>query len=231
MRLFRLIYVPLLILMSFGFRAMPSHRWDVSVDQPTIWLELDEEFYAQDGFGDRVDDLDGILAGLRSLPASDQRAEVWRVILADYASVDTSFLKLRLKPGQIETIDAEHDEIYDETYAATRTIKVKVGSSGGLASGYASRQTEGSQITGCTAVIAPRIFNDPKFFAHVITHEIFHCLGLLHQQEDSHSLMSYSNDSVELGIADRMALTHLYPLDPAYAEETPSFGLSCAPAK
>jgi hypothetical protein len=231
MRLLPIVSASIILLMTAGFRTLPSHRWDVSVNQPTIWLELDEELYAGDGFGEKVDNLDGLLESVKSLPPSDQRAEIWRVILDDFASVKTTFLKLRLKPGQIDAIDAGNAEIYDQAYADTRTIKVTVGSSRGAASGYASLKTEGSQITGCTVVLAPRTLTEPKFFAHVLSHEILHCLGLLHQQEDADSLMSYSNEAVGLGIEERMALTHVYPLDPAYAKETPTFGLSCAPAK
>lgn len=230
MRRLNLINASVLLLITVGFRPLPSHRWNVSVTEPTIWLELDEEMYADDGFGDKVDELDGMLESLKDLPPSEQRAEIWRVILDDYASVKTSFLKIRLKPGQIDSIDANHEDIYDEEYAETRTIKVQVGQSKGLASGYAARKTEGSQITGCTVVIAPGTLKEPKFLAHVLSHEILHCLGLLHQQEDADSIMSYSNGSVGIGLEDRMGLTYIYPLDPAYARESPTLGMACAPA-
>lgn len=207
MRLRSVINVSILLLKTVGFRTLPSRRWNVSVTEPTIWHELDEEMYATDGFGDTVDELDGLLESLTGLPASDQRTEIWRVILADYASVKTSFLKLRLKPGQIDSIDADCKKIYDEEYAKTRTIKVEVGQARGAASGYAARTTKGSQIAGCSVVLAPTTLKEPKFFAHVLNHEILHCLGLLHQQDDADWIMSYSNDSVGMGLEHRMALT------------------------
>lgn len=230
MKVIPLLNIAMILMFTVGFRPIPE-RWDISVEEPTLWLELDEEFYAEDGFGDKVAQLDGMLASVKDVPAAEQRAEIWRIILENYASVETSFLKLRLKPGQIPSIDALYDEEYDEETAKNRTIKVKVASSQGLASGHASRTINGSHISDCTVVLAPRTLKDPEFYAHVLSHEILHCLGLLHQQEDCNSLMSYSNNATGLGIEERMGLTHLYPLDPDYAKETPSFGLSCEPMK
>lgn len=231
MRKLPLVNFALLLLIMAGFRSVTGQVWDVSVNQPTIWIELDDELYGADGFGDKTDGLKGMLSALGDVPAADQRKEIWRLILDDFASVKTSFLRLHLKPGQIDTIDATSDQTYDDAYASTRTIKIKVGSSRGAASGFASLEWTGSRITGCEIVIAPRTLEEPQFFAHVLSHEILHCLGLDHQQDDSDSLMSYSNNSVGLSVEERMALTHLYPADESYAKESPTFGMACEPGK
>jgi hypothetical protein len=231
MRLLQLTNICLLMTLTVGFRWTPGKSWDVSIEQSTLWIELDEEFYADDGFGDKVDDLKGELATLKDLPPELQKAEIWRIILAEFASVETSFLRLRLKPGQVESIDAENDEVYDEEYAATRTIKVKVGSSQGAASGYAQTETDGEQIVGCNVVMAKRTLSDPKFLTGVLVHELMHCLGFVHQQEDYNSILSYSNSGTTLSLEERMAITYLYPLDPAFAEESPTFGMACSPAE
>lgn len=231
MRLLPLINLWAVLAISVGFRSVTGDLWDVSKTRPNLWIELDERLYAGDGFGDKVDDLKGTLEVLKSLPASDQRAEVWRIILADFASVETTFLRLHLKPGQIDSIDAENDQSYDEEYAKSHTIKLTVGTSRGAASGFASLVWEGSKITGCNIVIAPYTLEDPQFFTHVLSHEILHCLGLNHQQDDANSLMSYSNNSVGLSVEERMALTKLYPLDASFAQEKPTFGLACEPAQ
>lgn len=226
----RLIKLLLLLVVTAGFRPISGPRWDVSRDQPTVWIELDEELYGAGGFGDKVDGLKGVMASVATVPEADQRSEIWRLIMEDFDSVQTAFLSLRLKPGQIDSIDETHDEVYDDLYAETRTISIVVGSSRGAASGYASPETSGNQMKGCKVVIASRTLEDPLFFAHVLTHEILHCLGLGHQQDDSDSLMSYSNNSFGLSVEERMALTHLYPLDPSYAKESPTLGLACKPA-
>lgn len=231
MRKLSLVNLGVVLAITVGFRSVTGDLWEVSRDQPTLWIELDEALYAGDGFGDKVDDVKSMLSPLKQLPASDQRSEMWRIILADFASVETSFLRLRLKPGQIDSIDAENDQTYDEDYAATHTIKITVGASKGAASGYASLAWTGSRLTGCEVVMAPRTLEEPNFLAHVLAHEMLHCLGLEHQQDDEDSLMSYSNFDVGLSLEERMALTKLYPLDPAFAKESPTFGLACEPGK
>lgn len=235
MRGLRLVNLCLLLAIAVGFRTVTGDVWDVSPSQPTVWIEADPELYGEDGFGDKVDGLKGQLAGLKDVPASEQRAEIWRLMLDDFASVRTSFLRVRLAPGQIETIDAALDpateEAYDLTVAEKRTIRIEVGASQGAASGFASLEWDGAQLTGCKVVMAERTLEDPQFFAHVLQHEILHCLGLEHQQEDDDSLMSYSNEGVGMSLDDRMALTHLYPLKPGFAKEQATFGMACTPSE
>lgn len=232
MNILRVAKYVFLLSMILGFRSMDERRWEVSVDEPVLWLELDEKLYDDDGFGGKADNLPGDLAVLGDLPDSEQRTEIWKLILADFDSVQTSYLRLRLKPGQIDSLDADNNYSYDETYAKKHTIELVVGSSRGAASGFATPVFSGSKITGCRIVIAPKTLKDPVFFKHVLTHETFHCLGFNHQQDDANSIMSYSNNSASMSLEERMALTHLYPADPDYAKETPTFGLtSCAPAK
>lgn len=231
MKILRIICFALFAVLSVGFRTVNDRRWKVSLEEPTIWLDLDPKLYADDGFGDIVDKMKGELEVLKSLPLEQQRPEIWRLILADFDTVKTSFLRLRLKPGAIPDIDAKNTDPYDDLYSQTHTIKLVVGTSRGAASGFSSLQFDGSTIAGCEIVIAPRTLADPLFFKHVLTHEIMHCLGLNHQQEDTDSLMSYSNNSASISLEERMALTHLYPSDPAYANEKATFGMACTPEK
>ncbi len=106
-----------------------------------------------------------------------------------------------------------------------------VDSSSGLASGYASPRREDFKLKGCNIVIAPRTLEEPRFFTHVLLHELLHCVGLDHQQDDADSIMSYSNNGVGLSADERMALTYMYPLKSSYAKETATFGLACEPSK
>lgn len=229
MRALRIVNVCILMALTVGFRWSGNSYWDISVEEPILWIELDEALYADDGFGSKVDDLKGTLAFLKDVPPEEQRIEIWRHILADFASVETSFLRLRLKPGQIPSIDAEHDDVYDPASSEKRTIKITVGASRGAASGYASLVRDGMELTGCNVVMAPRTLAEPQFYTHVLMHEVLHCIGLDHQQDDSDSLLSYSNNDAQLSLEERMALTFLYPLDPGYAKESPTFGMACSP--
>lgn len=231
MRMFRFINIFIILLLTVGFRWMAGKSWDVSIEQPTIWIELDEELFASDGFGDKLEDLQETLSSLRNTPEDQHRAEIWRIILADFASVETSFLRLRLKPGQIESIDATLTEAYDETYANDHTIKVVVGQSIGAGGGSASLETEGNTIVGCKITISPKAMGDPNFLTHILAHEIMHCIGFEHQQDDSDSIMSYSSKRTDLSLEERMAITMLYPLKSEYARESPTMGLACTPAK
>ena len=214
-----------------GFRASGNERWDVSVNQPAVWLNLDAKLYATDGFGDKVLNIGGELGSLKNIAPEMQRIEIWKMILQDFDSVKTSFLRLRVKPGLISEIDAQNTITYDDTYAKTHTISIIVGTASGLASGDASPQYTGSHLSSCKIVIGPTTLTDPVFFKHVLTHEIIHCLGFSHEQEDTDSVMSYSNNSPSLGIEERMALTYAYPVDAAKGKESATYGLACTPGK
>lgn len=231
MKILRVALKLALVSLLFGFRTEGEVRWDISVAEPIIWLEVDAKLFAADGFGNQVDKLKGELGSLKDIPAELQRIEIWKMLLKDFDSIETSFMRLRLKPGQIPEIDALYADTYDEAYAKTHTIKLVVAPSIGLGSGYASPQISGSRIGSCGIVIAPTTLKDPLFFIHILGHELMHCFGINHQQEDIDSIMSYSNNSKSLALEERMALTYMYPLDESYAKETPTLGLSCTPSK
>lgn len=231
MKILRVALKLALVSLLFGFRTEGEVRWDISVAEPIIWLEVDAKLFAADGFGNQVDKLNGELGSLKDIPAELQRIEIWKMLLKDFDSIETSFMRLRLKPGQIPEIDALYTDTYDETYAKTHTIKLVVAPSIGLGSGQAAPNISGSRISSCEIIMRQKTLEEPLFLKHVLTHEMLHCFGIKHQQEDTDSLMSYSNFSQSLGLEDRMALTHLYPLDESYAKETPTFGLACTPSK
>lgn len=225
----RLVVICLIMILIEGFRWEAGKRWNISPNQPTLWLVLDEKLYAEDGFGEKVKSLTGKMESLKDIPPAEQRIEVWRMILDEFASVETTFLKMRLKPGQIPAIDALNAEPYNEVEAEERTVTVEIGSSKGASSGYAQTNVSGNTIRGCKVVLAPRTLEDPQFYQHVLLHEILHCLEIKHQQDDSNSLMSYSNNSPGFSLEERMAITYLYPIDQNAAKESATFGLACSP--
>lgn len=231
MHMFRIINICIIMVFTVSFRWMPGKLWNVSNDEPTLWLELEDELFAPDGFGDKVNDVKGPLASLKNTPEDQQRAEIWRIILADFASVETSFLRIKLKPGQIPSIDSTHNEVYDEFDANDRTIQVVVAPGIGAGGGFAQLQNENDRITGCKVTVVPKAMEDPNFLTHILVHEIMHCIGLEHQQDDYDSIMSYSSKRTDLSLEERMAITRMYPLKPEYARETPTLGLACTPAK
>lgn len=231
MRLLRVASVAILLSVLFGFRTAEDRRWVLTPDQPVIWLDLDPKLYADEGFGDKVNELTGSLAGLKDLPAEEQRPEIWKLLVSDFNSIETAFVRFAVKPGQIESADATTHYTYDETYAETHTIHLEVGPSRGGSSGFSTPIFSGSTITDCKIVMAPGTLADPKFYKHVLSHEILHCLGLGHQQDDDDSIMSYSNFSQDLSVEEAMALTHLYPTDPEFGKEAATLGMACSPTK
>ena len=216
-------------MMMLSFRTFHDIRWDVTPESPVVWIELlDETLYSADGYPGKEDQFTGSLSSLKGMPVELQRSEIWRQVLKDLNSVETAFIKLRLKPGQINSIDQENQYGYDEEYAKRHTIKIKIlandKSNGGNSNGDLSSQT----MTACTINFGQAVPDVPKRYKLVATHEIMHCLGVDHDKEDGDSLMSYDQVQTDLAAADRAALTHLYPLHPAYGKEEDTLGLACS---
>lgn len=217
--------------LCLGFRTMGDARWDISPENPTVWLDIDEALlnatFTDTKFADDSDPL-------KDVPKEQQAIELLKLVLNDYNSVATSFVRLQSYPGQIPDLDAprDGDMVYDESYAATHTIRIVIADpSAAGAGGDASISISAGQITGCqirARLEAIKSAGDAKV---MLTHEIFHCLGFGHEHEDRESIMSYDSHKVtKLGIEEKMGLTHLYPKSGAFGDESATFGLACDPA-
>jgi hypothetical protein len=218
------------ILVLSGFRLSQEVQWDISENDPTVWLKVDSDI-VENGFKTtKFKDGNDILEGV-SDPSEQTRLIVGQIV-DDYNSIATSYARVAIYPTD-DFPDLEQDGLdspFDEDVAKQRTIHVKYGSSAALgAAGAAKYQTDGDHITRCDIVLSKNSLVDASSFKRTLTHEIGHCFGIMHNHNDRNSIMSYSAKSGlnSLGIDDKMALTFLYPRDNKYNQETPTFGMSC----
>ncbi len=194
--------------MMLGFRATRGGvTWNLSVNDPYLYV--------------KICDPDTSLTN--NLPSSDALANatltksvIVQSILDDINNLDTSFLVMAL---------------YFDGAPTNRTIEVCAGTPGALgASGNAQFKIEDGKIISCTIKLDPDHDGDAKKWLRTTTHEIGHCLGLMHPQESIHAIMSYYSDQefLRYQIDDLMGISFLYP-SPSYdLKETSTFGLKCS---
>jgi predicted Zn-dependent protease len=215
----------IVILFSFGFRLNRGFKWDVDVDDPTVWLDVDQEImnstFDKTEFTDNATILEGVAD-------ADQVRAIMQAIIADYNGITTSFIRLALPDAPA----AEDSDIstFDQS---DRRIRIAFGTPPALgATGYASTTGEGRQMTGCTIILSDTVLASAKAFKHTLTHELGHCFDLDHTHSDRDSIMSYNAGKIHaLGVDDKIALTYLYPTDDDYAKEVATLGLACARQK
>lgn len=164
------------------------------------------------------------------LPAGDPLAGTSQVtvsaivnsVLSDYNSIAAAYVQL------VDTSDSDY-----AAESTNRVIKIRKAGTDGLSGGEAQLEFDGTNVVGCQIDVNPALYEKAKFFTMTVTHEIGHCLGLDHPQDTTNAIMSYftSNNVVRLQIDDKMGITYLYPVDPAKAKESATFGMSCARKK
>lgn len=214
--------------LSLGFRTMGGARWDITPERPTIWLNIDagirSAVFSETKFPDGTDPL-------KDTPKEQQVLEILKMVIDDFNSVPTSYIRLQSYPGQLPEYDGrEGDMAYDEEYAATHTIHIVVNDPSGASSGDASPSVTGNKINNCRIRTRASAIKDAARTKTLLTHEIFHCLGFGHEHEDRESVMSYdAHEVIKLGLEEHMGLTHLYPKDPSYGQEQATFGMACKP--
>lgn len=218
-----------IVYFTLGFRVTP-YRWDISLNDPTIWIKLCPENSATVEENDIAES--DVLRGVANLSFN----QVLQSVIDDYNNVPTSFLRLALYPADPNNPGAPiaGDSTFTIARAATRTIEICFGStdvSAGLSGGYAMPKYQGRQIISCQIKAKPEHAKKASFLTHLIAHELGHCFSLMHTQESTHSAMSYFGAKrMRLQHDDAAGLTYQYPVDDSYAKETPTMGLSgCEP--
>lgn len=204
------------VFICLGFRSYPGTKgWlvhmttaanrKVFVTIPTSGKTLTNNLPASDALG--------------SAGAELTQAQLITSVLADYNAVNKSLLML--------VADSDTDFA---AYSNEHRIILEEGAASGLSSGEAKPTFNGAYITACQISLTEQGYKDAKTYLGLVTHEIGHCVGLEHPQETVNSVMSYFHaaDVYRLAIDDKMGLVHLYPKDPADAQEKATLGLSCA---
>jgi hypothetical protein len=241
------------VFLSSGYRVAQSGldrpmRWDISVDRPVLWVEVCDAVRSTEF--DRMVFPDGDPLSSAYPSAEDIISSVFD----DFNSVPGTFLELRWAGDEGLSNTTAPDLTWTSENAQHRTITVCTGSTDYTAAAHAT--PEGNQalcdndpsfkqrnpsfcsnnnVALCKIVLgSDYIKGGTDIFAHVLTHELGHCLGLLHNHETKQSVMSYLGDrikTIRLTIDDQMGIAWLYPRDKGQVKETVDFGLTACHAK
>jgi Matrixin len=230
------------VFFSSGYRIAQSSfgvpmRWDITAAKPVIWVDV-------------CDDLRNMEFENIAFPTGDPLELSYPSAIDAITSVFAEFLGESLDTMPLS------DERYSDAAAANRTITVCTSSTTYAQAAHAS-PTDNSKLCDdgksefaaqnrdyCahTRIASCAVGGDGSYFrrssdtfVHVLTHEIGHCLGLMHNHETAESVMSYVGNrqkTVRLTIDDKSALAFLYPETPSKVRQTADFGLSsCTPPR
>lgn len=211
---------------SLGFRVV-DERWKVTKQEPTLWVKFCSDITTH------------------SFPAPEKDFPEWDPLFnktltfsnimgsyfEDVNSIKSSFLRLSSfppDPANPPTVTAP-EEAFTEARAEDRTIEVCYG--GTLGFSYASPDYSGSDVVGCKVRIDEDSKEDLLLFLHLVSHEVGHCIGLMHPQETTASVMSYhspTEDNYRYQMDDVMGIVHMYPEIGSWGDEENSLGLSCS---
>lgn len=140
-------------------------------------------------------------------------------IFNDYNNIDASYLRL------VDTADSDYS-----TEREGRVITIRFGGTSGANAGEAQLKTSGSIINGCEIILEESLLDSAKDLIGVVTHELGHCVGLDHPQDNVRAIMSYFSDpdDIRLKMDDKMGVIFLFPVDKAKAKEEATWGLGCS---
>jgi hypothetical protein len=247
------------VFFSSGYRIAQSSfgvpmRWDITAAKPVVWVDVCDD--VRNIEFENIAFPSGDPLELTYPSATDAISSIF----ADINRSPGSYIELRWKNDEFlgESLDTMplSDERYSEAAAANRTITLCTSYTTYAQAAHAS-PTDNSKLCDdgksefaaqnrdyCahTRIASCAVGGDGSYFrrssdtfVHVLTHEIGHCLGLMHNHETAESVMSYVGNrqkTVRLTIDDKSALAFLYPETPSKVRQTADFGLSsCTPPR
>lgn len=223
------IFLVLVILgaLSVGFRPTNKGRWDLSPENPTLYLRVDPEQLIK---GVAEDDYPLDHPVLSGVPKEDQLRAIMAEVMREISSIPYSYLRLEFYPLP----GSEEEETFDPAAAENRTIDVDLDyvSEGGSSTGLGELILDGTTQVGCRLGVVPSERKSATSFQWIFGHELMHCLGLMHHHADTDCYLSYASrpGHYRLGIDEKQALIYLYPAKLEYGNETPTLGLACQPS-
>jgi hypothetical protein len=224
--MFKKINLFLFTILMFGFKFDRPEKWDITRNDPTIWLKFCSEIEDQDFNEDDLPSDDELIGGEVSFQ------EVAQSIIDDYNNIKASYLRLAFYPEDDENPGdpIEGDSEFTKSKAKTRTIEICIQNSNNpFEGGHAISKVEDGERIFCEIVLSKQVKNEINEFIGTLTHELGHCLGLDHPQATTHSIMSYFHKSEEIRLMgyDKAGLAYLYPEKGVDLTEQNTFGLSC----
>lgn len=239
------------VFFSSGYRIAQSGfgqamRWDITRERPVIWVRVCPAVrqatfdYYQFPAGDPLE---------FSFPSTDA---IITSVFEDFNQIESSFVQLRWYAEEA-SVSIDPPEVFTETSARHRTIDVCSNSTSYEAVAHAAPKNNDTvcediefaqknrsycsenRVAACQVVLEPSYFTlSTDLFVHVLTHELAHCLGLMHNHETTDSVMSYLSErqqTVRLTLDDKLGITYLYPLNGDSVQESVNFGLTQCSSK
>lgn len=197
--------------MTLGFRTFPNvAKWNISPGSPKLWVKFCDRPAITNNDFSSGDPVFGQTLTFTSLT---------QAVLDDYNNIPTSFVRL---------YDADTDPTFATSNSTNLIIKVCFGTAPLGHGGWTTRRVQGGLAVEADITLSTAVKSSARSFTATFTHELGHALGLDHPQETNFSIMSYFRSVNRLQPDDKMGITYIYPTDPAYAQETPTFGMSCS---
>lgn len=230
MKLFyRILTGALVIFLNLGFRTFNA-KWDISKNDPTIWIKLCEGSATRIGENDIT--TSDPLKGISNITLN----QVLQSIIDDYNNIPTSYVRLAMYPTDPNNpgTPVDGDSTFTIEKAEKRTIEICFGETDPnmTSGGYAVPVIADGYFTGCEIKSKTSHLDKAKNVTYLLAHELGHCLGLAHPQDGTNSVMSYFDPTrpMRLKDDDKAGITFFYPNEDHYAEEISTFGItSCEP--